>query len=356
MRTGKDFQQEFPAMDAGFAAAVQQALAVLSEPERKGRFLMRGAALLTALLVLLATAAVAAGVARRNAADFINANQFANMNQAAAEVLAASTIDLPMDTPWAHMTLRQAVYDGMAVYLLFEAAPVSEGWMIAAGAEYQGHDQAFSHGSSYPTDVGIREYAAQQGYAGLQLLEIFADETTGSLFDSAMNEDGTCSLMVWAFVKPEYREQPELTLNLRIRDASANRIYQAEEPRYPVTLPLAGEVRTSASGQAIAIPEAGVAVTGVTVHRTVMTSYILVAYDVTDQARYRSLFYSGRMNIAGADGSVLPKGTHPLSLVVDRPVQGMGEGTYYITNRQLPEDADAILLTIDGRSYTFTLQ
>ena len=356
MKTGKDFQREFPVMEAGFAGAAQLALAVLHESERKRHSFMRGAALLTTVLVLMATAAVAAGISRRNAVDFINENRLANMNHAAEDVLASSIIDLPLDTPWAHIILRQAVYDGMAVYLLFEAAPASEGWMIAAGAEYPGRDQAFSHGSSYPADVSIRDYAEQQGYTGLLLLEIFADETTGTFFDSAMNEDGTCSLMAWAFVKPEYRQQPELTLNLRIHDVSTKRLYQ-EEPRYQVTLPLAGEVCTSASGQTIAIPEAGIEVTSVIVQRTAMTNYILVNYDVMDQLRYdRSLFYSGRMNIAGADGSVLPKGTHPLSLVVDRPVQGMGEGTYYITNRQMTEDANVILLTIDGRNYSFTLQ
>lgn len=357
MKTGEDFRREFPEVEASFTEAAQAALEALPKRRNPRRIHRRVAALVTVLMLIAATAAVAAGLVRRSASDFIGSNRLSTITPQAEALLEQSVVDVAMDTPWAHLTLRQAVYDGMAVYLLFEGVPAQPDYMIAAGAEMPGGDQAFSHGSGYPTDIGIREYAARQGYAGVQLLEVFAKETTGSLFDSAMNEDGTCSMMVWAFVRPEYRGLPELTLNLRVRDAAENVIYPGEEPTFTVTLPLAGEIHTSTCASVTPIPEAGLTVIGVTVHQTAMTSYILVDYEVTDASVYsRSLFYDGRLVMTDAQGDILLKGTHPLSLVVDRPIQGMGEGTYYITNRQLPENADVILLTIEGSQYTFRLQ
>lgn len=355
MRTGEDFRREFPAMDDDFKSAAQSALDSLTEEER-GQHALRWTAVLAALMVLLATAALAAGIARWTASDFIDASRYASNTPQSEAVLAASVVDVPIEVPWARMRLRQAVYDGMAVYLLFEAVPAQEGFMVAMGAERLEGDQAFSHGSGYPTDVGIREYATEQGYSGVELLEVFAGETTGSLFDSAVNEDGTFSLMVWSFVKPEYRGLPEITLNLRVQDASES-VVTSELPRIPVTLQLAGEISTSTCDCVTPIPAAGLTVTGVTVHRTAMTSYILVDYEVMDASVYsRSLFYSGGIILTDAQGCALPRGTHPLSLVVDRAMQGMGEGPYYITNRLLLQDVQEIILQVADQRYIFPLQ
>lgn len=355
MKTGEDFRREFLKMDAGFEAAAQAALDCLPE-SRARRHVLQWAVVFAMLMALLATAAVAAGVMRWSAADFIDASRLANITAQSEAILEAGAVNVPISIPCANLLLRQAVYDGMAVYLLFEAVPVQDGFMVAMGAERMNGDQAVSHGSAYPKDTGIREYASQQGYNGVTLLEIFSGETTASLFDSAVNEDGTFSLMVWAFVKPEYRCLPELTLNLQIQDAADHIVISDMQP-IQISLPLAGKVCTRACTRVTPIPEAGLTVTGITAYHTAMTSYILVDYEVTDTSAYnRNLFYSDRISLTDAQGCVLLKGTHPLSLLVDRSVQGMGDGPYYITNRQMSQEVQEIILEVDDNDYAFMLQ
>lgn len=358
MKSGEEFRREFPQVDRRFEDAARRTLAALRDEKQHGH-VVRAVLMTAGLVLLIATIAVAANAVRWNAADFIEGNMYSNMNSSAREVLAEHAIDVRMDTPFAQMTLKQAVYDGMAVYLLFEAHPMQAGQLIAAGAVLdEENDQAFSHGSRYPTDISIHEYAAQQGYAGTQLIEVFGDEITACVFDSAMNDDGSCSLMVWAFVRPEYRELEDLALHLRLLDASHRTQNPSEESRYEVTLPLAGGTRIHACNDVVALPQVGIEVNGITAVTTPMTTYILLDYDVTERSAYSAaMFYGGGITLADSNGDALEKGTHPLSLVVDRSVQRMGEGTYYITSRQMPADADVILLKLNGENvHTFHLK
>ena len=150
MKTGEDFRKAFPEADEGFRGAAINALQSLKDEKVRVSSAVRYV-VLVAVLLLSAATAVAAGVMRRDAADFIAGELASNMNPAAEEVLAHNVIDVPIDTPVADMVLHQAVYDGMAVYLLFEAKPVQAGWMLAVNAIFDEQtDQAFTHGSSYP--------------------------------------------------------------------------------------------------------------------------------------------------------------------------------------------------------------
>lgn len=360
MKTGADFRREFPEVDQSFTAAAEKALSAIEEPGRAGRRLRSRAAVLMAAAVLLAVStAIAAETVRKRAEDFIEENPFSNMNiQADAALSSAFEADV-LDMPCASFRVGQAVYDGMAVYLLLEATPKEAGWMIVPGF-IQENGQAFSHGSGYPADTTITEYAARQGYAGVLPVTVFGEEITACYYDSAMNEDGSCSLMVWAFVRPEYRELDRLTLHLRVEDVRDAIVSADATLKWEIALPLAGEVHRAVSTEAapVDLDGAGIAINSVTAVRTAMTTYIITDFDVTDAARYQqSLFYSGGLKYLDEAGEPLKKGTHPLSLVVGKPVQHMGDRTQHITNREMDADCGQVTISVqDGGSHTFYLK
>lgn len=359
MKTGEDFRREFPAADAGFTAAAGRSLAGIDEAKASKARKYRMTALLAAIVLLLISTAFAADAVRKNAGDFIREHPYANLNIEADAALSGGFEAELLFAPYATFQMKQAVYDGMAVYLLLECVPKEAGYMIVPGL-IQEEGQAFSHGTGYPADMGITEYAAQQGYSGVQPVLIFGDEITSCYYDSAMNEDGSCSLMVWAFVRPEYRELDQLALHLWVEDAQSGVPLSEGRLAWEVSLPLAGKVQRTVSiePEPVVLDGTGVAINSVTAIRTAMTTYIITDFDVIDAAVYQqSLFNSGRLRYLSEAGEPLPKGTHPLSIVVGRTKQHMGDQTQHITNREMDADCSEIIISVEGgESHTFLLQ
>ena len=196
MKTGNDFRREFKEAEHGFRHAVDDALDGLTEECDSRAFRApRLAIVLVVTLLLLGSAAVAATVHRSNIQDFTDRSQWANLTDEARRVLMTDFPDVVIDNPYADMVIAEAVYDGMAVYVLVEVAPKNETTFMIPSHLFE-DNQAVSYGSSYPKDMSIQQYAEQLGYQDVISMQGRCSETPGQYYDSARNEDGSFSLMM----------------------------------------------------------------------------------------------------------------------------------------------------------------
>ena len=366
MKKGEDFRREFPVVDEGFSRAAYIALADLTEVRKGyGMPMPKLAMILVAAVILLSSVAVAATVHRLNIQDFTDRSDKANLTEEARRILATDFLDVIIDNPYADMVVTEAVYDGMAVYVLVQVKPVNEDAFIIPSHLFE-NNQAFSYGSSYPTDMSIQQYAEQLGYQDVIAMQGTFKETSGQYYDSALNEDGSFSLMLWGLVRPEYRDLPELKINMTTNMEKNGRWFDEQEAVF--SIPRAGKTVTANSkeGEAVIFENAGVCVKEIKVIRTPMSTYIIADYDIVNRAAYRKYITYRQFRLLDEDGQELPKGAYPLSMRFDESYQRMGNQPFYITNRIF--DKMPTQLTIgeydgnredgwtDGKTYTFHLE
>lgn len=366
MKTGADFKNLFPKADEGFRHAIDDALSGL--PAERGSRVFpvpRMAIAVMAALILLTSAAVALTVHRLNIQDFTQRSPWANLTDTAKHVLATDFPDVAIDNRYADMAVTEAVYDGMAVYLLLEVMPKDEAAFVIPSHLFE-NNRASSYGSSYPTEMTVQQYANQLGYHDIMTIQASNAETTGRYFDSARNEDGSFSLMIWALVKPEFQNIPELTLNMTFFVETNGST--TDELTAAFTIPLSGPIETAVSraGESVTFEHAGVQIKAIRIVRTPMAAYIIADYDVVNQTNYRAYFPNRSFRILDENGCEPPKGAYPLSLRFDDSCYRKDSRPFYITNCLFNEMPAAIMIGeyagnredgwTDGEIYTFHLE
>ncbi|MBQ8555517.1 MAG: hypothetical protein IJ438_06520 [Clostridia bacterium] len=361
MKTGEDFRREFPDMEAGFRQAAAEALQSLPEANRSAWSKPRMALLLAVVFVLSAAVGMAAAAGRWGVLDFIHANPKTNPGMQTSAALANGFTPKTLDTPCAAFTITEAVYDGMATYILVEAVPKNEGIMIVPGYLHDGA-QACSYSKSYPADMTIDEYAAQQGYSGIIPVLFGGSEISAHVYDSFHNEDGTFSIMIWSFVRPEYRFLDALPLHFSVS------VYDDAPRGCSLTIPVSGAVQRvrSGEGESVVLSSAGIEINGVELIKTTMTTYCLMDYDIIDLARQRVYAMYRPIRILDDVGAAIPRGANPLYIRIGANHQGMGDQLQYISTRQIDSLPDHITIGeydgnqeegwIEGKTHTFFLQ
>lgn len=312
MKTGEDFRREFPQREEGFRQAVDSALAGLTEERRWHIHKLGMAAVLTVLALMLSGAALAATIERWGVQEFISRSKRANLSAEAAGILAADFEDVVIEAEWATLTVTEAVYDGMAIYMTVEAVPKkAEDMVIPAPVSHGG--MADYYGKGYPSDIGIEAYAVQLGYEHVLALICECDEATTHIYDSVRNEDGSFTIMLWGVVREQYRNQPRLEVDLCIRTQRDGAEYKRTAHR--LGLRIAGEVEMawSAKGETGVLENAGIIITGVKVYRTPMSTYVFADYDVADQARYEEYIMHQKLRFLDEEGVPLQVGAYPLA-------------------------------------------
>ena len=370
MKKGEDFRREFPVVDEGFSRAAYIALTDLKEARKGyGMPMPKLAMILVAAVILLSSVAVAATVHRLNIQDFTDRSDKANLTEEARRILANDFPDVIIDNPYADMVVTEAVYDGMAIYILLEITPkkqLQDTFFIPYGLMGDANVTASTYGRSYPRDVSIQDYAAQLGYQHVMGVSFLDRVTAGHFYDSCLNEDGSVSLMWWALVMPEYRHLPELKLEAKVWFEKNG--YSLNTLDFDLTLPCAGEVQRvfSRAGENVVFENAGVQVNGLELVRTPMSTYIIINYDILDRKAYSNYFVPKSLRILDEKGDEPLPGAFPLSVRVDKAYLGMVDHPYYLTDRIF--DAMPTQLTIgeydgnredgwtDGKTYTFHLE
>lgn len=367
MRTGEDFRREFPKPEEGFRQAVDNALAGLVEERRWHIHKLGTAVVLTVLALMISGVAVAATIERWGVQEFIERSKRANLSEAAAGVLAADFEDVVIEAEWATLTVTEAVYDGMAIYMAVDAVPKHTGDMaIPAPVGHGG--MADYYGKSYPSDVSIEAYAAQLGYEHVLALICECDEATTHIYDSVMNEDGSFTIMLWGLVREQHRNQPRLEVNFCIRTQRDGAEYKRTAQR--LGLRIAGEMETarSAKGETGTLGNAGIIITGVEVYRTPMSTYVLADYDVADQARHEEYIMHQKLRFLDEKGVPLRAGAYPLAYNSRYDIRrnDVPQRYYYISNwlmDEMPEqiaigeyDGSAESGWTEGKTCTFHLK
>lgn len=370
MKNSDDFRKEFPPVEEGFCRAVDDALTDLKE-ERAGCGLRvpRLAVVLAAVLLLLSGAAVAATLHRLNIQDFTDRSDKANLTDEARRVLATDFPDVVIDNPYADMVVTEAVYDGMALYVLLEITPkaqLQDTFFIPYGLLDDVNVTASTFGRSYPRDVGILDYVAQLGYQHVMGVSFMDHATVGHFYDSCLNEDGSVSLMWWSLVKPEYRHLPELTFDAKVWFEKDG--YSLNTLDFALSIPCAGEAQRvfSREGENVVFENAGVHVNGLELVHTPMSTYIIINYDILDRTAYANFFVYKSLRIMDVKGNETLPGAFPLSMRVDTAYRGMVDHPYYLTDRLFDELPTQLTIGeyegnrnegwTEGATYTFHLE
>ena len=367
MKKGEDFRREFPVVDEGFSRAAYIALADLTEVRKGyGMPMPKLAMILVAAVILLSSVAVAATVHRLNIQDFTDRSDKANLTEEARRILATDFPDVIIDNPYTDMVVTEAVYDGMAVYILLEITPkkqLQDTFFIPYGLMDSENVTASTYGRSYPRDVSIQDYAAQLGYKHVMGVSFMDHVTTAHFYDSCLNEDGSVSLMWWSLVMQEYRHLPELTLDAKVWFEKNG--YSLNTLDFALTIPCAGEVQRvfSREGENVVFGNAGVHVKGLELVRTPMSTYIIINYDILDRITYSNYFVYKGLLIQDEEGNEPLPGAFPLSVRVDKAYRGMVDGPYYLTDRIFEELPTQLTLVeydgnrndgwTEGATYTF---
>lgn len=367
MRAGEDFRREFPKTEEGFRQAVDSALAGLKEGRRWHIHKLRTTVVLTVLALMISGVAVAATIERWGVREFIERSKRANLSEAAAGVLAADFEDVVIEAEWATLTITEAVYDGMAVYMAVDAVPKHAVDMVIPAPVSHG-GMADDFGKSYPSDISIEAYAAQLGYEHVLALVCECDEATTHIYDSVMNEDGSFTIMLWGLVREQYRNQPRLEVNFRIRTQRDRAEYMRTTQR--LGLRIAGDVQTARSirGESGQLENAGIIIKAVKVYRTPMSTYILADYDVADQVRYQEYIMHQKLRFLDENGDPLQVGAYPLAYNSRYDIRrnDVPEKRYYISNWLLDDMPEQITIGdyagtaesgwTEGSACTFRLQ
>ena len=330
-------------------------------------------------LALMSVSALAAGL--WGIVDFYIVRYGTTPLDGMASALQTGIAQQGGQTSLANFTLREAICDGQAAYLVFDATPVDDHTLLVCEPVTPGDSAGFL-GSEFPENMTVAEYAASKGYT--QVVQVSVDELqqegyaayTAISFDDHVTESGvtltitatgqfsgnidmafTCSTIIPADsdagMTPAAPADPAEQVN-SMGGVSFGAVLFYTPPSYEETATLTASLRVdeplwvvSSSGP-IDYPEAGVRVDSLTLTGTVMGIYADATLTVTDQAIYDSYETGFQLELVDEAGELLPSGMlHSSSLSFPDEVTGQ---IRYADCRQAAEQAPA---SIGIRAYNF---
>ena len=184
-------------------------------------------------------------------------------------------------------TLREAICDGQAAYMVFDVTPMDQGMLLVMD-DIGPDEPALCLGKGYPEDMTVAEYAESKGYTRIIRVGVGEayDENGHADFDifsreGVMTENG---LTLSALGEGSFDETAEMTFDLWVIDAMAEEV--VELVPLTATLHVDEPVWTTSASVSIDYPEAGVRIDSVEMTGTVMGIYSKVTFTETDQAIY----------------------------------------------------------------------
>lgn len=249
------------------------------EPKMKKKISV-GFAIVLALLVMSMTALAAAGL--WGVFDFAALRGGTPLEEAANSVQRGIT-QQGGQTEWATFTLREAICDGKAAYLLFDVKPTDEHTLLARG-EVKPEDEAWALGldEAAPEGMTVAQWAEEHGYTRIVWFDVqpIAPFAGNSAFRIVKRmEDG---MMLSLRGEYDWEDQEEVAFRCLAWTADGQR----ESTELTARLTLQEPLWTVTSTQPMDYPEAGVYIHSVTVTGTVMSAYVDMLYSVTDRERY----------------------------------------------------------------------
>ena len=302
MKTGEDFRREFPAAEDGFRDAAYAALQGLHEEKEAGTMKLRPMLAIAVFLVLLMGVGVAATWERWSLDDFIPTGRITATENEWYEMIAAFE-PVTAETAVANVTVREALYDGYALYIVVDVQPLSKfDFFVPEMTEMDA--PAREAADALPADMTLREYVASKGY--IRTLEVGMNTGLKGLRflpEMELNEDGTMTFYLRQRIQDPDNQNGDLQMTLFVwmKHKTGSGSHYVQIPLTIRRLPVLEEA-VSAEGERHEFVNHGVVMSDVRLIRTPISTYVTVAVEVVDEDAYAAHFGRFKLDFIDEDG------------------------------------------------------
>lgn len=346
MKTGVDFLREFPQEDEGFRDAAYQTLQLLREEKEVKRMKLRPLFVISLVSMLLMGVSVAATWERWSLDDFIPTGRITATEEEWRKMIDAFE-PVTVQTSVAEITVREALFDGYALYIVADARPKGESvFFVPEGSEMDA--PARETAGSLPDDITLREYIALNGYT--RTFEVYMGTDMGGMTfmpEMELNEDGTATFYIRQRLRqPQLQAEPlDVTLYVLMRSDADRYPCNAEVLLTIDQLPVLEEA-VSAEGVRHEFTNSGVALSNLRLVRTPLSTYVTADAEIIDEEAYQARFGSYVIMFADINGAEYDAGPFNLKGFMRDPVDRDHMGPLYytatLTMQELP-DAIAVM-------------
>lgn len=291
MKTADDFKRAIGSADEAFSACVRRTVAqLIANEEEPGVKKLHTGLVVGFVLLLMSTIAIAAA-AKWGVLDFLT--ERSGGGAPLPETAGFVETDIAQrggHTDCATIALREAVYDGNAVYMVLEAKPTSDD-ILLIGPDAMPDDRMVNFGTQFTEQDGtLSDYAVAHNKSRLVWLSLGDRATQEGLdgvvdaVDYLLEEDGTLVFMVKGTVAEKAAELP-ISL-VCVTTEQIEQTYQKQSASLDFTLTKTPDSERAASAQSAVFADCGVEVTQVALSRSPIATYVRIAFSVIDREAF----------------------------------------------------------------------
>ncbi len=313
MKTGEDFRREFPDVDEGFRDAAHRALLGLHAVKKEKQMKFRPMIVIALALILIMGVGVAATWERWSLDDFITDGRITTTEEEWHEMIDAfEPVTVQMSV--AELTVREALFDGYAIYIVVDARPKGESvFFVPERSEMTA--PACEVESSLPEDITLQEYTDLKGYT--RTFEVSLGTDAGGMTfmpEMKLNVDGTATFYLrQRLQQPKLQtDQVDLTLHVLMRSDAVRYPYTEEVPLTIKQLPVLEEA-FSPAGESHEFTDIGVTLTNLHLTRTPLSTYVTADVQVINEEAFGAYFGNYVLRFIGPDGKEYDAGPFNLS-------------------------------------------
>lgn len=293
MKRREDFLEAIGPADPGFVANIQHTLADLQRKEDE-RPVKKASISFALIMAIVMIAAVAMAAARWGVFDFIaSRGGEGKVLPEATELVQQDVAQQGGETASATFVLREAAFDGKALYMVVAVTPANGDTMLL-GTDALPSDRMSNMGPRYEGEtMTIAEYAAQNGRARLVHTNVASipatdgEESLVNSLDYILEEDGTLVYMLTGACETQEDSLPvELVCITSPFEDGGISMDKVEKVSLTFTLRAARPDHAVASREPAIFSDCGVRVDRVILSGTAMSTHVRVEYTVVDEAAF----------------------------------------------------------------------
>ena len=290
MKYGEDFRREFPHAEEGFKDAMHQSLMTLHDEERRAPMRFKPLIALILVVLLMMSAGIAATIEEWSL--FTSVPEYMQTASEEEQALMKSSFS-PVTTHGriADVTVREAIYDGFAVYLVLDIVHSDPTAFLMPDENVDLSEPAGSVVTGWPYDMTLEDYARSLGFTSFRRVDV-ALSLGGMVIPPTLEayENG-----VFTFCLRQQILNPDDIMKPSITTQCVTHIWNQGFLEADLTIPAQPllEVKASPPEVTHTFEHCGVALSNVTLYRTMLTTYVTADVTITDQEAFdaRTMVY-----------------------------------------------------------------
>lgn len=234
-------------------------------------------------------------------------------------------------------TLREAICDGQAAYMVFDVTPADAHTLLIAW-DFTLEDSAANFENGAPEEMTIAEYAAANGYTRVLQVSVSErydeDGEAGFIISSGEDRLTENGITLSVIAEGTLSGTTEMIFDLWVIDAESGE--RLELVPLTATLQADAPLWSASSHTPVDYPEAGIRIDSVEMTGTVMGIYTSINFTVTDQAIYDSFDQGFWLELLDENGERMDSGAITYASISEPDESGQA---HYIGNVQAMTEA-----------------